>query len=179
MPGALPRKCGHEWSNLYRTGAVLHQEGALWPRLQWRALPARRCVGLSGLALVLWLTAMVAGAAAAAEPSAAGWLQLERDQRTYRERAGPLDLRETRELSTAERRQRNDLRAVEQRLERRALQQPAPRAPVPLAEPGTVSAPPDVPRPGADMQQGRALERERLQLRMRQYRQPFGRQGPP
>jgi hypothetical protein len=128
---------------------------------------------------VLCLTAVVCGPAAAAEPSAAGWLQLGRDQRTYRERAGPLDLRESRELSTVERRQRNDLRAVEQRLERRARQQPAPRTNAPLAEPGTVTAPPDLPRRGTDMQESRALERERLQLRMRQqYRQPFGRQRP-
>ncbi|MBK1633710.1 hypothetical protein CKO31_23800 [Thiohalocapsa halophila] len=122
---------------------------------------------------------MVPCAAAAAEPSAAGWLQLERDQRTYRQRTGPLDLREERELSTVERRQRNELRAVEQRLKRRERQQSAPRANAPLAEPGTVTAPPDVPRRGTDMQQGRALERERLQRRMRQYHQPFGRQRPP
>jgi hypothetical protein len=179
MARALRRKCAYEWSNLYRAEPVLHQERALWPRLPWPSLPAGLRVGLACLGLVLWLTAVVFGAAAAAQPSAAGWLQLERDQRTYRERAGPLDLREARELSTVERRQRNDLRAVEQRLERRAPRQPAPRATAPLAEPGTVTAPPEVPRPGSDMHQGRALERERLQLRMRQYRQPFGRQRPP
>lgn len=176
----LPGTSG--WSNLYRAWPVLHRMGACWPGMPGLDhRPGRGARALLCLGLCLAATA-VTGISQSAEPTrAAGWLQLERDQRTYRQRVGPLDLREARELSTVERVQRNDLRAVEQRLERdasrrrRVLDPPAARP----DQPGAVTPPPAMPRRGGGTDPGRALERQRLQLRMRQYRQPFGRMRPP
>jgi hypothetical protein len=119
--------------------------------------------------LVLGLLFSLLGALASplhgGDRAAAGWLTLERDQRTYRERVAPLDLREQRDLSIIERRQRNDLRAIEQRRERSEHLERQPR----------VSRPPEVPRRQLDGAGRRDLERQRLDLRMEQYRQPFGR----
>ncbi len=161
----------HGWSNLYRSGQVLHRIGA-----------PRGIVSMLGL--VLCLTAVPSGLVDADDRiGASGWLQLERDQRTFRERAGPLDLREQRELSVIERRQRTDLRALDQRLDRaqRLDQRRDQRSDWPFGqgpeagEAGTVTPPPALPRrPGAGAQGQRALERERLQRRLREYRQPFG-----
>ncbi|WP_295886710.1 hypothetical protein [uncultured Thiohalocapsa sp.] len=140
----------------------------------------RLVLGLScGLALCL-AAALPRAAVADERTGAAGWLQLERDQRTYRERAGPLDLRESRELSAVERRQRNDLRVLDQRLDRaqrldRRLDEHRERGLDPAADHPGVTRPPTMPRREAGMPSHRALERQRLQRRMRQERQPFGR----
>jgi hypothetical protein len=119
-----------------------------------------------GLAAGLIL-AMAPAPRAGEHESAAGWLQLKRDQRVYRDRVAPLDLREQRELSIIERRQRDRLRRIEQRQERSER----------LELPARVSQPPDIPRRGPDGAGRRALERQRLDLRMEQYRQPFGERG--
>jgi hypothetical protein len=108
---------------------------------------------------------------AAGHESAAGWLQLERDQRTYRERVVPLDLREQRELSVIERQQRDALRGIEQRrrygeqLDRRERR-------------SGVTQPRPVPRRDVDGAAGRDYERQRLDRRLEQYRLPFGRRPP-
>jgi len=104
---------------------------------------------------------------------AAGWLQLERDQRSYRERVEPLDLREQRVLETIERRQRNDLRDLQQR-QRRELEtrQSELRRSRQQASPDSI---PEPRRPGLGFEQQRQLDRQRLDRRMEQERLPFGR----
>ena len=101
---------------------------------------------------------------------ARGWLQLERDQQTYRERVEPLDLRDQRRLETIERSQRNDLRALQQR-QRRELQ--TERRSDRLGQ--GVDAPRQVPRRDPFLQQRQTVERKRLEIRMQQDRLPYGR----
>ena len=99
---------------------------------------------------------------------ARGWLQLERDQQTYRERVEPLDLRDQRGLETIERSQRNDLRALQQR-QRRELQ--AERR---LNRPGhSADLPRQIPRRDPFLQQRQTVERKRLEIRMQQDRLPY------
>lgn len=119
---------------------------------------------------------MLAAPAAGQDPAAgeqrreaAGWLELSRSQRAYRERVAPLTLREQRELSVIERSQRLDLRAEEQR-RRRAIA--AERREQPLAQPpGVQPLPPRVLAPRLR----RDDDRLRLRLQMQQQRLPFGR----
>lgn len=114
------------------------------------------------LALLLGLSIPVP---TTADPlAAAGWLQLERDQRTYRERVEPLDLREQRQLGAIERQQRNDLRAVEQRARRTER----------LDRRLSVTRPDSVPRRDGIAERRRAIERLRLRTRTQQYGLPFG-----
>jgi hypothetical protein len=100
---------------------------------------------------------------------ARGWLQLERDQQTYRERVEPLDLRDQRGLETIERSQRNDLRALQQR-QRRELQTERR-----LNRPGhSADLPRQIRRRDPFLQQRQAVERKRLEIRMQQDRLPYG-----
>jgi hypothetical protein len=117
---------------------------------------------------------MLSCAVATPQPSAAGdmratgWLQLERDQRRYRERVEPLDPREERQLEVIERSQRDDLRAAQQRLERAERfddrQQRMTPAPV-------------VPRRDWGAERRRVIERKRLEVQMQQQGLPFGANG--
>jgi hypothetical protein len=156
-----PPLCGRvaprEWSNPGHCASALHRKRAFW-------LCAARALLIPGLVLGL-LVAVISPLHAGERQSTSGWLTLERDQRTYREQVAPLDLREERELSVIERRQRNDLRAVEQRGERRQRLERQPR----------VSDPPEVPRRELNGAGRRDNERRRLDLRMEQYRLPYGR----
>ena len=99
---------------------------------------------------------------------AAGWLQLERDQATYRERVVPLDLRDERQLESIERAQRNELRALQQR-QRRDIQTERRRA---GPDPDAARA---VPRRATRVERRRAVERERLQFRMQREQLPYSR----
>jgi hypothetical protein len=111
------------------------------------------------------------GPAAAEQWTASGWLQLERDQRTYRERVAPLDLQEQRELGVIERSQRNDLRAREQRVDR-AEQLDRRRS----LGPGQARP---VPRRDYAAERRRALERQRLDVQTQQQGLPYGRRPAP
>jgi hypothetical protein len=104
---------------------------------------------------------------------ARGWLELERDQQTYRERVEPLDLRDQRGLETIERSQRNDLRALQQR-QRRALE--AERRSNRLGQSVDLprQMPNQIPRRDSFLQQRQTVERKRLQIRMQQDRLPYG-----
>ncbi|MBK1702453.1 hypothetical protein [Thiococcus pfennigii] len=87
----------------------------------------RRAVLLGLLALGSGTPTALAGDRAAeggltASP-AAGWLELQRDQRVYRERVGPLSPREEADLRLLERRQGLDQQALEQR-QRQQRQRP-------------------------------------------------------
>lgn len=101
---------------------------------------------------------------------AAGWLQLERDQTSYRERVGPLDLRDQRGLETVERTQRNALRALQQN-QRRDMQAERRRA-SPGPDLGTVR---EVPRRDMRFDQRRGIERQRLQFRLQREQLPYSR----
>jgi len=150
------RWLGGQWSKAVRLSLISHQDGAKWARG-----PA--------LALLLGLWTWTPLYAAPHE-SAAGWLQLERDQQTYRERVAPLEPREQRDLSIIEREQATRLDALEQRQRWDAQSQ--------QRRPARVTPPREVPRraPRRDWRSGnrRALEAERLDLRMEQYRLPYG-----
>ena len=119
--------------------------------------------------LLLVLSALMPAGVVDAETrrEARGWLQLERDQQTYRERVEPLDLRDQRGLETIERSQRNDLRALQQR--QRRERQTERR----FNQPGQgVDLPRQVPRRDPFLQQRQTVERKRLEIRMQQDRPP-------
>jgi hypothetical protein len=97
--------------------------------------------------------------------TAAGWLQLERDQQRYRERVAPLDLREQRQLEIIERTQRNDLDAAQQRLRRSEQLERGRRL---------LTPPPRVPRRDTGAERRRTIERLRLDLQLQQQRLPYG-----
>jgi hypothetical protein len=139
---------------LGHAGPILHRMSAFTP---------------SVLRISFCLSCVLAtlGPAAAEQRTASGWLQLERDQRTYRERVAPLDLQEQRELGVIERSQRNDLRALEQRVDR-AEQLDRRR------EAGPDRARP-VPRRDYATQRRRALEQQRLDVQTQQQGLPYGR----
>jgi len=150
------------WSNAVHPLVILHRKGAVWVR----ALP---------LGLVL---AMLAGGAwtplhAGPHASAAGWLQLEQDQRAYRERVAPLDLRERRALSSIQRTQRNDFAALEQRQRWSREQVYGQR----YSQAPGVTPPPEMPPPRWRAGQHRAQEAQRLDRQMQQYRLPFGKRS--
>jgi hypothetical protein len=125
-----------------------------------------------GLVLLLTICAPLLSGACLAETrrEATGWLQLDRDQRTYRERVEPLDLRDQRRLETIERSQRNELRALQQRQERAARADLGARG-----RQHDGDAPRQIPRRDRFLQQRQGLERKRLEFRMQQDRLPFGR----
>jgi len=143
----------------------------------------RRCqltLDVKGFAVLVTVGVLAAGAAPAQPPptdlphrEAAGWLELEADQRAYRERVEPLDLRQERELETIERRQRNDLRALQLRQrrelddDRRALRRRRQEA--------DVDGIPMPPRPGVRRDDRRQYERQRLNRQLEQRWLPFGR----
>ncbi|MCF7985213.1 MAG: hypothetical protein K9L70_12480 [Thiohalocapsa sp.] len=124
----------------------------------------------------------LAGADALAQPEtrreASDWLQLERDQRSYRERVEPLGLQEERRLEAIERGQRDDLRALQQRRQRELdsarrrseLPRQADPSPSPTPRPSTA-----VPRRDMFETHRRALERQRLHRRMQERVLPFER----
>jgi hypothetical protein len=129
-----------------------------------------RASGKVVMLLLAVLSASMAAGVADAETrrEARGWLQLERDQQTYRERVEPLDLRDQRGLETIERSQRNDLRALQQR-QRRELQ--AERR---LNRPGhSADLPRQIRRRDPFLQQRQTVERKRLEIRMQQDRLPY------
>jgi hypothetical protein len=108
---------------------------------------------------------------------ASGWLELERDQRVYRERVEPLPLPDQRRLEAIERAQRDDLRALQQR-QRRELDSARRRSELPRqADPSPGGVPPGRAVPRRDMFDAhrRALERQRLQRRTREQVLPFDR----
>ena len=135
--------------------------------------PSLKSVWL-GLAIVLLPAIVVVSTPGAANAEtrreARGWLQLERDQQTYRERVEPLDLRDQRRLETIERSQRNELRAFEQQ-QRRELRTESRSDRLGQG----VDAPRQVRRRDPFLQQRQAVERKRLQFRMQQDRLPYGR----
>jgi len=127
------------------------------------------------------LVLLAIGSAAAAGPvppeqphrEATGWLELEQDQRQFRERIEPLDLRDERVLETIEGSQRIDLREVQQRQARDLEQQQRD-----LRRQRQQAAPTEVPPPARrtpGFRQQRALERQRLERQMEQRRLPFDR----
>jgi len=118
------------------------------------------------LPLLLSLSVFAVTTHAETRREASGWLSLERDQRAYRERVEPLDLREQRQLGVIERSQRNDLRALQQRQQRALQFERQSQRRIPDA---------DVPRRDLFPQQRRAVERKRLQIRMQQDGLPYGR----
>jgi hypothetical protein len=131
--------------------------------------------------LLLLLVVLVTGAdvtQAQTRPEAAGWLQLERDQTSYRERVGPLDLREQRRLENLERNERNALRALQQD-QRRDLQTERRRAPLSSSRNRNrnlnPNAVPAAPRRDATAERRRAAERQRLQFRMQREQLPYSR----
>lgn len=131
--------------------------------------------------LLLLLVVLVTGADVTqgqTRPEAAGWLQLERDQTSYRERVGPLDLREQRRLENLERNERNALRALQQD-QRRDLQTERRRAPLSSSRNRNrnlnPNAVPVAPRRDATAERRRAAERQRLQFRMQREQLPYSR----
>jgi len=122
--------------------------------------------------VALWLGAppvAESGGAAADQQrrEARGWLQLERDQSTYRERREPLAPAEARDLEQIERRQDLDLRQLHQgqqravrEAERRERFTP-PGSQPPL--PGTAPAPRDDTRQRLDLR----IEQQTLSPRAR------------
>lgn len=146
--------------------------------------------GLKAMLAVGWLALILAafGIPAAAEggtpggnasPLAAtqerraarGWLELEQDQRAYRSRVAPLDLKQQRQLETIERSQRLDLRAIQQRdareVDRRERQQ--------RLQPRSNLDAHSVPRRDAAADSRRRAERHRATIRSQQQGLPFSR----
>ena len=103
---------------------------------------------------------------------ARGWLELDVDQRAYRDRVSPLDLKQQRRLETIERSQRIDLRAMQQRNQRdleRVERQRRLRQ-----TPGSIRTPTIPARDNAADIRLRA-ERHRLNIRSQQDALPFKR----
>jgi hypothetical protein len=145
------------WSNLVRSRRTLHRSGA----------GSRPAAGI--LVSVLLVGLLPVSPLVAGPEAASGWLQLERDQQTYRDRVEPLDLRETRRLETVERQQRLDLRAEEQKIERAERLDDRMRG---IRAPSTSSA-----VSGADRSsvRRRTVDRQRQRVRSQQQGLPFGR----
>lgn len=119
--------------------------------------------------LALWALSMSSASRAETRREATGWLQLERDQRTYRDRVEPLDARDQRRLESIERSQRDAVRALQQR-QRRATQ--AELRSERMRESRDSAR--QIPRREPFLQQRQAVERKRLEIRMQQDRLPFG-----
>lgn len=145
---------------------MLERRGALAasrPRTSFRPRARSRTTAVRSLPLMAMLLAACTLCVAAEPPSqgreARGWLQLERDQETYRERVEPLTPREAATLETIERRQALELRDLQQR-QRRSGQEAERRQRFSMPD-----SPPPVPRPGISV---RESNRERLDLRIEQ-----------
>jgi hypothetical protein len=112
----------------------------------------------------LWIFLAAAPPQSFPQDEAAGWLQLESDQRRFRGRVEPLTPREERYLDHLESRQGRELRALqsEQRRERRVEERSERRR-----EPGRRVRPEPV-----EPERRRELERQRLNQRIR--RETFG-----
>lgn len=108
-----------------------------------------------------------------AEPrrEARGWIELEQDQRTYRNKVETIDLQQQRELEVIERSQQLDLRALQQR-DRRELdrvereQRLTPPSNLDRGRIQTRDAAADIRR---------RAERHRSNIRLQQEGLPFGR----
>lgn len=140
-------------------------------RTAFRPRPRRRTSAVRlGVLMALslaWPLALPAAGEGAAQPrrEARGWLQLERDQSTYRERREPLSPSASRDLEQIERRQDLGLRQLQQdqqravrEAERRERFTPPGSAP-PL--PGTTRAPREETRQRLDLR----IEHETLSPR--------------
>ncbi len=99
--------------------------------------------------------------------AARGWLELEQEQRAYRDRVEPLDLQQQRELEIIERSQQLDLRRLQQRnvrdldrLERQRRLRPPSKAY-------------NVPKRDAAADIRRRAERHRSMIRSQQRGLPF------
>jgi hypothetical protein len=101
---------------------------------------------------------------------ARGWLQLDLDQRAYRERVEPLDLQQQRRLEVIEREQRLDLRALQQRDARELEQAARQRRLAPDHDLGVA-----IPRRDAAADIRRRAERHRDNIRREQLWLPFSR----
>ncbi len=138
---------------------------AFRPRPPRRTSAVRAALGgrlagasLAALSLVWPLSLQGAeGAAAQARREARGWLQLEREQSTYRERREPLSPSASRDLGQIERRQDLDLRQIQQG-QQRAVREAERRER--FTPPGSVP-----PLPGAT-RAPRDETRQRLDLRI-------------
>ena len=144
--------------------ALIRQACTGWVR---RLINPKARLGVLSLGLVMSAT-VAETTTPQTRREAAGWLQLERDQTTYRERVGPLDLRDQRQLESIERAERSDLRALQQR-QRRDIQTERRRA---RPDPDAVRA---VPRADRSVERRRAVERERLRFRMQREQLPYSR----
>jgi hypothetical protein len=102
---------------------------------------------------------------------ARGWLELDIEQRAYRDRPPKLDLQQRRQLDALERSQRVDLRAAQQRHQRTLEQSQRERR---LSPPGNLGAPTLPMRDNAADIRRRA-ERHRLDIRSQQDAMSFRR----
>lgn len=172
--------------------------GKIWIRRSFRCTiavhldPSRgQSRGLGAVAQVGWVLLSLAaltssasaadGASASASASAMaatqerraarGWLELEQEQRAYRDRVAPLDLKEQRLLESLERSQRLELRGIQLRnareLERRERQR--------RLESQAGAAYNRMPRWDTAAEVRRRAERFRATIRSRQDRLPFSR----
>lgn len=103
--------------------------------------------------------------------AARGWLILEGYQRTYRDRVGPLGLKQRRQLDSIERSQQLDLRAVQQRNARQVESAERTQRLAPSSSLGV----PLIPKSDAAADIRRRIERHRYNIRSQQGRLPFHR----
>lgn len=101
--------------------------------------------------------------------AARGWLELEQDQRAYRDRVAPLDLKEQRQLEVIERSQQLGLRRLQQRNARQRDKLERQRRVTP---PGNLDAY-NVPKRDAAADIRRRAERHRSMIRSQQQGLPF------
>lgn len=154
----------HEWVTRMRSRGTQRHDAA-------RRSAARGGGRRGGSGCLLWMmlvaSALPAGeglAQSGAHREAAGWLQLESDQRRYRDRAEPLSARDEAGLERLEQRQFRGLRDLqgeqrrERRLEQRSgrMREPAARVRAPFPEP----------------ERSREVDRQRLNQRIQ--REAFG-----
>ena len=183
---------GFRWRNLKIEGVRV---AAIWVRevvsctiaVRYRA----RCSRLHGLIIrpdlrwVMLVLAVLGVTAEADEPTlssnpgvleatqerrdARGWLELEQNQRAYRDRVAPLDLKQQRQLETIERSQQLDLRRLQQRNVRELDKLERQRR---LTPPGNLDAY-NVPKRDAAADIRRRAERHRSMIRSQQQGLPF------
>ncbi|MCF7978817.1 MAG: hypothetical protein K9L82_12520 [Chromatiaceae bacterium] len=103
--------------------------------------------------------------------AARGWIELEQDQRAYRHRVAPLDLKQQRQLETIERSQQLDLRALQQRNTRAINRAEHQQRIAPQTNLGADRGP--ARDTAADIR--RRAERHRFNLRSQQEGLPFRR----
>lgn len=103
--------------------------------------------------------------------TARGWIELEQDQRAYRNRVAPLDLKQQRQLETIERSQQLDLRALQQHNTRAINRAEHQQRIAPQTNLGADS----VPARDAAADIRRRAERHRFNIRSQQDGIPFQR----